>query len=266
MNNLTIINNRENIPMMNELIGIQTNESQEVIVNGRELHEFLEIKEKYTEWFSRMVEYGFIENQDFALVSEKRETNNPKNPWTTIQNHALKLDMAKELSMVQRTEKGKQARQYFIQIEKDFNSPEKIMARALQYANRQLETLSFTVRAQEQLIGELKPKADYVDRILNNKGLVTITQIAKDYGMSGTAMNKLLHHLGIQYKQGEQWLLYAKHHSKGYTHSETVDIMRKNGTPDVTMNTKWTQKGRLFLYELLKANGHVPEIEKIGRN
>ena len=115
---------------------------------------------------------------------------------------------------------------------------------------------------QEQIIGELKPKADYTDRILQNKGLVTITQIAKDYGMSGTAMNELLHNLKVIYKLGKQWLLYSKYQAKGYTHSETVDIKHKDGTPDVVMNTKWTQKGRLFLYEVLKKNSVLPVIEQ----
>jgi prophage antirepressor-like protein len=126
--------------------------------------------------------------------------------------------------------------------------------------NKQLET---EVKVKNQLIGELKPKADYVDRILQNSGLVTITQIAKDYGMSGQAMNELLHELKVQYKQSEQWLLYSKYHDQGYTHSKTVDIKHKDGTPDVKMNTKWTQKGRLFLYELLKCNGHLPTIEQL---
>ncbi len=126
----------------------------------------------------------------------------------------------------------------------------------------QLKDERALVQKQRQIIGELKPKADYTDLILKNKGLVTITQIAKDYGMSGQAMNKLLYDLGVQYKQSGQWLLYREHHGKGYTHSETVEITRKDGTPDVKMNTKWTQKGRLFLYELLKENGILPVIEQ----
>lgn len=126
----------------------------------------------------------------------------------------------------------------------------------------QLKEERALVQKQRQIIGELKPKADYTDLILKNKGLVTITQIAKDYGMSGQAMNKLLHDLGVQYKQSGQWLLYREQHGKGYTHSETVEITRKDGTPDVKMNTKWTQKGRLFLYELLKENGVLPVIEQ----
>ncbi|WP_321993194.1 phage antirepressor [Clostridium butyricum] len=115
---------------------------------------------------------------------------------------------------------------------------------------------------QKQIIGELKPKADYTDLILKNKGLVTITQIAKDYGLSGQALNDKLHELKVQYKIGEQWLLYSKYHSKGYTHSETIPITHSNGRHDVKMNTKWTQKGRIFIYGLLKQEGILPIIER----
>lgn len=129
-------------------------------------------------------------------------------------------------------------------------------------AEEEKEKLQLENKQKDQLIGELKPKADYMDSILKNKGLVTITQISKDYGMSGTKMNDLLHELGVQYKQSGQWLLYTKYHDKGYTHSETIPITHSDGRPDVRMNTKWTQKGRLFLYDLLKENGVLPVIEQ----
>lgn len=118
-----------------------------------------------------------------------------------------------------------------------------------------------TIEVQNQVIGELKPKADYLDKILKSKSLLTITQIAKDYGMSGTALNLKLHELGVQYKQSGQWLLYQKYHAKGYTMSETIDLSEVNGVEKVVMNTKWTQKGRLFLYDLLKENDILPTIE-----
>lgn len=128
--------------------------------------------------------------------------------------------------------------------------------------NNKIRSLETDLKMKEQVIGELKPKADYTDTILKNTGLVTITQIAKDYGMSGKEMNKRLHKLGVQYNQSGQWLLYSKYHNKGYTHSETIEITRSNGMKDVTMSTKWTQKGRLFLYELLKSKGYLPVIEQ----
>lgn len=132
----------------------------------------------------------------------------------------------------------------------------------LKQEKEEKEALLFANKQKEQLIGELKPKADYMDKILKNTGLVTITQIAKDYGMSGEKMNSILHNLGVQYKQSSQWLLYTPYQDKGYTHSETVNITRHDGRPDIKMNTKWTQKGRLFLYELLKHNEILPAIER----
>ena len=178
--------------------------------------------------------------------------------------------MAKHICLMSRTEKGKECRQYLIDLEKAWNTPEQVFARALKMADQTIaklkdsvKSLSTEVNMKNQIIGELKPKADYYDEILNNPGLVTITQIAKDYGMSGKRMNEVLHDLGIQYKQSDQWLLYSKYHGMGYTHSKTVDIVRSDGRPDVKMNTKWSQKGRIFLYETLKENGILPVIEQV---
>ncbi|CAM3603621.1 phage regulatory protein/antirepressor Ant [Erysipelothrix urinaevulpis] len=139
------------------------------------------------------------------------------------------------------------------------------MIEALQMAlivAKEKEELQIELDTKNQVIGELQPKADYTDRILKSKSLVTITQIAKDYGLSGQAMNKLLNEYGVQFKQSNQWLLYRKHQAKGYTHSETTVITNSMGHEKTVMNTKWTQKGRLFLYELLKNNDVLPIIEK----
>ena len=124
------------------------------------------------------------------------------------------------------------------------------------------EKLRLETEISRQRISEMKPKASYYDNILQNKSLVTIGQIAKDYGMSAQALNKLLHDLKVQYKQSGQWLLYSKHHSKGLTHSDTTEIEHKDGSTSVRMHTKWTQNGRLFLYELLKQNNILPMIEQ----
>lgn len=245
---------------MNELIKVTTNDNQEPIISGRDLHEFLEVDTPYSKWIQRMFEYGFIENTDYG-VTDIFVHNSNGGKQTQI-DHVLKLDMAKELSMIQRNEKGKQARQYFISIEKEFNSPEKIMARALKIADDTIKRLSFENKIKDQQIGEMKPKVDYVDMILKNKSLLTTTQISKDYGMSAVVMNSKLHDLGIQFKQSDQWLLYSKHHNKGYTSSYVLDLIGANGSPYTKMSTKWTQKGRLFLYELLKDNGILPTIER----
>lgn len=114
----------------------------------------------------------------------------------------------------------------------------------------------------EQKVNELTPKATYYDKVLADKSLVPITLIAKDYGMSGRKMNKRLHELGVIYKQGKTWLLYAKYQKTGWTHSETIMVKKKDGTEKAVLNTKWTQKGRLGLYELLKQNNILPLIEK----
>lgn len=128
-----------------------------------------------------------------------------------------------------------------------------------------LRAYASEVEKNQQLLlenEELKVKTKYVDQILKSKWTVTITQIAKDYGMSGPQLNKILHEEGIQYKQNKQWLLYKKYQDRGYTKSETIDITRSNGDPDVTMNTRWTQKGRLFIHELLAKRGIVPYMDR----
>ena len=152
-------------------------------------------------------------------------------------------------------------------LEEALTSPDFLIKLATQLKDERDKRVAVEAKsqAQEQIIKELKPKADYTDRILKNSGLVTITQIAKDYGMSGQGMNALLNRLCVQYKTASgQWLLYSKYQAKGYTHSKTIDIIRTDGTTDIKMETKWTQKGRLFLYEKLKKHGYLPMIEKEG--
>ncbi|MCY7485419.1 phage antirepressor KilAC domain-containing protein [Paenibacillus alvei] len=123
------------------------------------------------------------------------------------------------------------------------------------------EALSLQNAQKEQIISELKPKATYYDLVLQTKSVLAISKIAKDYGMSATAMNRLLHELGVQYKQGECWLLYQKHADKGYTQSKTQVIDEERSK----LHTYWTQKGRLFIYELLKRErGLLPIIEREG--
>lgn len=144
------------------------------------------------------------------------------------------------------------------------NDPDQMIKalEALKVEREKNKMLKLDITQRDQIIGELRPKADYVDRILRSTGLMTISQIAKDYGMSAQELNSKLHDLKIQYKQNDQWLLYKDHHSKGYTHSRTVDLPPKNGIPRTKLHTNWTQKGRLFIYEELKKIGIVPMIEK----
>lgn len=247
---------------MNDLIKIVVNENNEPTMSGRELHTFLEVGTAYKDWFPRMVEYGFEDGIDYLSITEEVGAQKRARTYEQV-NHILKLDMAKEIAMIQRSEKGKIARQYFLQIEKDWNSPEKVIARALIMANKKLELKDSVIKLQEKQIEELKPLAAYVKTILNNKSLVTVEQIAQDYGMSAQKLNKTLHALHIQYKGGNgQWILYQEHKPFGYVHSETISFKRSDGRTDSTMHTKWTQAGRMFLYEKLKENGILPLIER----
>lgn len=129
-------------------------------------------------------------------------------------------------------------------------------------AEKKVKNLTLINAQQNQMIGELQPKATYYDLILQNNSLLAISVIAKDFGMSGTSLNKKLHEFGVQYKLGEQWLLYAKYHDKGYTSSKTQNYSRTDGSQGSKLHTYWTQKGRLFIYELLKQNDILPLIER----
>jgi anti-repressor protein len=237
---------------MNELITTSQNDQGEIIISGRELHEFLEVKSDYTHWFNRMTEFGFIEEQDFSPFLTESTGGRPK------QDHHLKLDMAKEIAMIQRNEKGKQARQYFLEIERRWNSPEMVIKRAHEILEKRVARLTTDNLVLTQQVHELKPKASYYDMVLQNKSLLSVSKIAKDYGMSAISLNKKLHDLGVQFKQGDIWLLYAKYQDKGYTQTTThvidADMSR--------VSTKWTQKGRLFIYDLLKNEGILPLIER----
>ena len=154
---------------MYELLNIEVKDGRQ-LVSGRELHEFLEIGTRYDTWFRRMLEYGFIENQDFTLVVQKRSTNNPKNPWTEITDHAITLDMAKEICMLQRNEKGKFTRQYFIKCEKLTNQLSK-------YYDEKLAAITDRLDRTEKLIGlRTRTKFNYGKYIKNKVGINVATK------------------------------------------------------------------------------------------
>lgn len=252
---------------MSDLIKINYDADQPT-VSARDLHDGLEIKTEFRKWFPRMAEYGFAENLDWKRVSHKCPTLGGEQEMVDYQ---ISVDMAKQICMIQRTDKGKQYREYFLDLEKAWNSPEAIMARALQMANKSIDSLKEQCKflggqlvEQQKLIAELQPKANYVDTILSSRSLVVTTQIAKDYGMTATTFNKILHDMGIQYKTNGQWVLYHPYQGKGYVSSKTIKIERRDGRADVVMQTQWTQKGRLFLYEHLKKEKILPLIEMDG--
>lgn len=125
---------------------------------------------------------------------------------------------------------------------------------------KQLETDN---AVKEQIIGELQPKADYVDKILESTGTMTITQIAADYGLTAQKLNKLLKEAKLQRQVGKQWVLYANHMNKGYTKSHTINITRTDGSPDTMPQTRWTQKGRLKIHDVLTELGYEAQLTEI---
>lgn len=134
---------------------------------------------------------------------------------------------------------------------------------ALKEEKAKAKRLTETLAVQEQQIAELKPKASYYDVVLNCKDLVSVTEIAKDYGKSGKWLNEKLHELGIQFKQGGKiWLLYQKYAQRGYTSTKTQTYNGNDGEVHTKVHTYWTQKGRLFIYDKLKAEGILPIMEK----
>jgi len=253
-------------------------------VNARELHQKLGSKQDFSTWIKNRIEkYGFVENQDFEVFHKIMENSNGGRSRI---EYALSLDMAKELCMIENNEQGRLFRKYFIEVEKksrmqsipslpDFTNPA-IAARAWadQFEKNQVLTLENKqqkeelAKASQEIVGlsaqitTMKPKTTYFDVMMKNKSTSVITSMAQDYGMSPQAFNKLLHEHGIQHKVSDQWVLYRQYLDKGYVNSEPVTITHNDGKQTIKYNTKWTQKGRFFLYEFLKEKGILPLIER----
>ena len=240
---------------LNNLIPISYDNPERPTVSGRELHEFLEVNTPYRIWFPRMVEYGFTEGEDFNPYKNVRvQSEGNREVERTIDDHQLTIPMAKELCMIQRNERGKQARQYFLAIEAQWNSPEAVMRRAVLIAQKQNDQLK---------AADLKPDAEYARAVCVGKNCRTTTTLAKDYGLSAEKLNSILHGLKIQYKTSDgQWVLYAKYCGKGYTKNRKGRPFEHNSGKITTPNTTvWTEAGQRFIYEQLKAIGLTPSID-----
>ncbi|NQP14268.1 oxidoreductase [Streptococcus suis] len=228
---------------MNEIINVSVNDNQEPVVSGRQLHEALEVKTPYSMWFDRMVEYGFTENQDFLLNNFVKQTGRGGHNKV---NHIIKLDMAKEIAMIQRTDRGKQVRQYFIQIEKDFNSPEKIMARALLLADKKVHQLEAQIEAD-------KPKVLFANAVEASATSILIGDFAKILRQNGynIGQNRLFEWLRnngfLIRKRGESYNMPTQRSMdmslfevKERTHNEP------NGSIRISKTTKMTGKGQTY--------------------
>ena len=170
---------------MDELLKINY-DADRITLSARDLHEFLEVGSKYNDWFKRMCEYGFNENLDYRAITQKRVT--AQGNETKFTDHEITLDMAKEIAMLQRNERGKEARQYFIEVEKQWNSPEKIIARGLIESQKMIENLN-------QQVIEMKPKAEFFDAVASSKTAIQMADVAKVLDYPGYGRNRLFEFL-----------------------------------------------------------------------
>lgn len=227
---------------MNELIKITYNNDRPA-VSARDLHDFLEVKTAYKDWFPRMCEYGFTEGEDFCSFLSESTGGRP------AQDAVLTIDMAKELCMIQRNEKGKQARQYFLQIEKEWNSPEKVMARALQIAGDKLKKLESKVEADA-------PKVLFADAVSASKTSILVGELAKLLKQNGVDIGQhrlfrwmrengyLIRRNGTDFNMPTQ-----KSMDLGlFTVKETA-ITHSDGTVTVSKTTKVTGKGQQYFIQ-----------------
>ncbi|HGD3856907.1 TPA: phage antirepressor KilAC domain-containing protein [Streptococcus agalactiae] len=241
---------------MNELITVTLNDSHEPVVSGRQLHEALGVRTRYDNWFSRMTEYGFTENQDYLVTSIFGHNSNGGRQNKV--DHIVKLDMAKEIAMIQRTDKGKQVRTYFIQIEKDYNSPEKIMARALLMADKKVHKLEAQIEAD-------RPKVLFVDAVSASKSSCLIGELAKILKQNGIdiGQNKLFQWLrGNGYlisRRGESWNQPTqKSMQLGLFELKKTNINHADGHTTVNTTTKVTGKGQQYFINKFLNQEYLP--------
>lgn len=234
---------------MNEILKVTTNEQQEPCISGRELHKFLEVETPYHIWFPRMVGYGFDEDIDFSTFEQKCSKPQGGRPST---DHIIKLDMAKELAMIQRSEKGKQARQYFIEIEKEYNSPEKIMARALLMADKQIKELTIRNSEQKQLIEEQQPKVLFAQSVESSNNSCLVGELAKILRQNGIhiGQNRLFSWLRENGYLGRKGEFYntptQKSMDLGLMTIKKNVINQPDGTIRTTTTTKISGKGQIY--------------------
>lgn len=231
---------------MNELIKVDYTTDRPT-VSARDLHEFLEVSTEYRHWFPRMCEYGFIEGQDFRSFLTESIRGRP------AQDAQLTIEMAKEICMLQRNERGKQARQYFIQLEKDWNSPEKVMARALQIADQKLHMLEAQVEKD-------RPKVLFADAVATAHTSILIGELAKLLKQNGVDMgqNRLFdwmrkHGYLIARKGTDYNMPTQKSMELGLMEIKETSISHADGHVSISKTPKITGKGQqYFIGKFLK--------------
>ncbi|PAB55483.1 phage antirepressor Ant [Lactobacillus johnsonii] len=243
---------------MKDLIPIKVENDQQLL-SARDLHKGLGLKRQFTDWVKQNFK-DFEENTDFVFTPQS--VNMPNGGTKQIKDYFLTIDMAKQLCLMSRTEKGKQYRKYLIEVERKWNDPQEVVKRGyaiLQNENTQLklENKNLTVQLEES-----NKKASYLDVILGTPDALAITQIAADYGYGAVNFNKLLKQVGIQHKVNGQWILYKVYMGKGYVVSQAFTFKDHYGKDRSKTTTYWTQKGRKLIYDVLKDNDILPLIER----
>ncbi len=240
---------------MNELIKIEVRDGQQ-LVSGRELHKFLEIKTPYTQWFERMCEYGFIENTDYILVSQKSESSNVTGV-KVVQDHFMTLNMAKEISMLQRNEKGKEARVYFIKCEEAWNSPEMILARANQIQSHMIEDYTKKIEFLENKVKEDKPKVLFAEAVSIAKNTILIREMAKLIKQNGIDMGEkrlfiwlrengyLIKKIGTDYNMPTQRSM-----DLGLFEIKESPVLHSSGEIEISKTPKVTGKGQQYFLNI----------------
>lgn len=233
--------------MMNELIKVNV-EGERLTVSARELHELLEVGTPYDKWFPRMCEYGFMENTDYSTFLSDRIDGLPGKPRKDAQ---LTIDMAKELCMLQRNEKGKIARQYFIQLEKDWNSPEKVMARALLMADSKIRELE---GENSRLVTDkaiMQPKADYFDELVDRNLLTNFRETAKQLGVKQTEfVNFLLEKKYVYRDKRGKLMPYADKNDDLFEIKETFNEKTQWSGTQTLITPKGRETFRLLLIKI----------------
>ncbi|MFR6380660.1 MAG: phage antirepressor KilAC domain-containing protein [Evtepia sp.] len=226
---------------MNDLIKINYDNDQPT-VSARELHEFLEVGTAYKDWFPRMCEYGFERGRDFnPLKNEQVRFEGNRTVKRTVDDAEITIDMAKELCMLQRNERGKLARQYFLQLERDWNSPEKVMARALQIAEKKISTLTADLSKATVQNTIMAPKADYFDELVERNTLTNFRETAKQLGVKQKAFINFLMERKFIYRDKRGKLLpYADKNDGLFEVKECFN----NATQWAGTQTLVTPKGR----------------------
>ena len=243
---------------MNELIKVDINENQEPVISGRELHEKLEIDTPFRIWFPRMCEYGFSENIDYTPYIFVH----PKNNQETI-DYILKLDMAKEISMIQRNEKGKQIRKYFIEVEKEFNSPDKIMARGLLIADKTIKEQKTLISNLEYKIEKDKNKVEFYDDVVDSTTTFEISKVAKILNFIQVGRNNLFEILREQGILQRDNTPYQNYVDRGWFRLIETKYTKPNGDVQLNYKTVVYQKGIEHIAKLLKRLGYQ-KYEQIG--